>query len=147
MPGQGSDRPRSSPAHRGSCGPATTGFRGRRLGRHVERDARSRNSPAASAPISDVKHLRHGKPFDQGDLGSCTGNAMAGAMMTAPYYHASRTMVEANAVLLYEQATHLDRVPGSYPPDDTGSTGLAVAKAAKRDGYISAYSLSLIHIS
>lgn len=113
---------------------------GRRLGRHVEHDARSRNFPAAVAPISDVKHLRHGKPFDQGDLGSCTGNAMAGAMMTAPYYHASRTLVEANAVLLYEQATHLDRVQGSYPPDDTGSTGLAVAKAAKRDGYISAYS-------
>jgi hypothetical protein len=113
---------------------------GHRLGRHVEHDARSRNFPAAVAPIADVKHVRHGQPFDQGQLGSCTGNAMAGAMMTEPYYKADRILVEANAVLLYEQATHLDRVQGSYPPDDTGSTGLAVAKAAKRDGYISAYS-------
>ncbi len=65
---------------------AETTTAGRRLGRHVEHDARSRNFPAAVAPIADVKHVRHGKPFDQGDLGSCTGNAMAGALMTAPYY-------------------------------------------------------------
>jgi hypothetical protein len=113
---------------------------GRRLGRHVEHDVRSRNFPAAVAPIADVKHIRHGQPFDQGDLGSCTGNAMAGALMTEPFYTASRILTETNAVSLYEQATHLDKVPGSYPPDDTGSTGLAVAKAAKKDGYISAYS-------
>ncbi len=124
---------------------AETTTAGRRLGRHVEHDARSRNFPAAVAPISDVKHVRHGKPFDQGDLGSCTGNAMAGALMTAPYYKASRTLVEANAVQLYEQATHFDRMQGTYPPDDTGSTGLAVAKAAKRDGYITAYSHAFGH--
>ncbi len=88
---------------------------GRRLGRHVQHDARSRNFPAAVAPISDVKHLRHGEPFDQGDLGSCTGNAMAGALMTAPYYKADRTLVEANAVQLYGQATHFDRTQGSLP--------------------------------
>jgi hypothetical protein len=111
----------------------------RRLGRHVEHDARSRNFPAATAPIADVKHVRHAEPFDQGELGSCTGNAMAGALMTEPYYQSGRTLTEKNAVQLYEQASHLDRVKGSYPPDDTGSTGLAVAKAAKRDGYISAY--------
>jgi hypothetical protein len=84
-------------------------------------------------------HVRHAEPFDQGDLGSCTGNAMAGALMTDPYYISGRTLIEKNAVQLYEQATHLDKVKGSYPPDDTGSTGLAVAKAAKKDGYISAY--------
>jgi len=112
---------------------------GRRLGRHVEHDARSRNFPAAVAPIADVKHVRHGKAFDQGDLGSCTGNAMAGAMMTEPYYTHGRTLLEANAVQLYELATHYDRVAGGYPPDDTGSTGLAVAKAAKKEGYITAY--------
>jgi hypothetical protein len=117
-----------------------TAISGRRLGRHVQHDGRSRNFPAAVAPIADVKHVRHAKPFDQGDLGSCTGNAMAGALMTAPYYKGSRVLTETNAVSLYEQATHLDRVTGSYPPDDTGSTGLAVAKAAKRDGFISAYS-------
>ena len=113
---------------------------GHRLGRHIEHDARSRNFPAAVAPIADTKHLRHRAPFDQGELGSCTGNAMAGALMTAPYYKATRILAESNAVLLYEAATRLDKVPGQYPPDDTGSTGLAVAKAAKNDGYITAYS-------
>jgi len=113
---------------------------GRRLGRHIEHDPRSRNFPAPTVPISDVKHVRHGAPFDQGQLGSCTGNAMAGALMTEPYYTASRSLTENDAVSLYEQATHLDHVKGSYPPDDTGSTGLAVAKAARSDGYITGYS-------
>ena len=113
---------------------------GQRLGRHIEHDARSRNFPAAVVPIVDTKHTRHRAAFDQGELGSCTGNAMAGALMTEPYYHSTRILVESNAVLLYEAATRLDKVAGVYPPDDTGSTGLAVAKAAKRDGYISAYS-------
>jgi hypothetical protein len=113
---------------------------GRRLGRHVEHDPRSRNYPAPTLPVADVMHERHGKAFNQGALGSCTGNAMAGALMTAPYYRSGRTLHEADAVTLYEQATRLDKVPGSYPPDDTGSTGLAVAKAAKHDGYISGYS-------
>ena len=37
------------------------------------------------------------------------------------------------------EATRLDSTPGSYPPDDTGSSGLAVAKAAKGEGLISSY--------
>ena len=40
---------------------------------------------------------------------------------------------------LYEAATRLDSIRGAYPPDDTGSTGLAVAKAAKNAGLISGY--------
>jgi hypothetical protein len=112
---------------------------GRRLGRHVEHDPRSRNFPALTRPIADVKHLRQCPPFDQGQLGSCIGNAMVGALMTEPFFSAGRAFTEQTAVQLYEQATKLDSVKGSYPPDDTGSTGLAVAKAAKRDGYISAY--------
>jgi len=112
---------------------------GRRLGRHIEHDARSRNFPAPTAPIADVKHVRHTAAYDQGQLGSCTGNAMAGALMTDPYYRAGFELTEKNAVEFYEEATHLDHVAGVYPPDDTGSSGLAVAKAAKRGGYISAY--------
>ena len=116
------------------------GLPGSRLGRHVEHDPRSRNYQAQTAPLEDVKHHRHCRPFDQGELGSCTGNAMAGALMTDPYYKRGRSFHEQSAVTLYEQATHLDRIKGAYPPDDTGSSGLAVAKAAREDGYISAYS-------
>ena len=100
---------------------------GRRLGRHIEHDERSRAYPAARAPkVVSVAHARHCAPFDQGQTGSCTGNAEAGLLMTDPLFVTGRCLSESDAVALYEQATHLDRVKGIYPPDDTGSSGLAV---------------------
>ncbi len=112
-----------------------------RLGRHIEHDERSRcfAAPQASGPLVSADWPRHCDPFDQGDLGSCTGNAMAGAAMTGPLFKVGRHLDESNAVTLYEAATRLDKVPGHYPPEDTGSSGLAVAKAAQRAGLISAY--------
>jgi hypothetical protein len=113
---------------------------GHRLGRHVEHDERSRNFLAARAPkVVSVAHTRHCPPFDQGQLGSCTGNAEAGLLMTDPFFVTGRSLNESDAVALYEKATHLDRAKGSYPPDDTGSSGLAVMKAAKEMKYVSAY--------
>lgn len=110
---------------------------GKRLGRHIHHDERSRAYRVTPHPAPrSVTWHRHVKPFDQGDLGSCTGNAMAGALSTAPFNH---RFTETRAVKLYEQATSLDDVPGQYPPDDTGSSGLAVAKAAQQDGYITSY--------
>lgn len=65
---------------------------------------------------------------------------MAGWCNTAPKATASSTLLtETDAVRIYEEATRLDAIPGSYPPDDTGSSGLAVCKAAKREGRITAY--------
>ncbi len=64
---------------------------------------------------------------------------MAGALMTGPLWKVGRMLTEDDAVQIYEAATHLDRISGAYPPDDTGSTGLAVAKAAKLAGLISQY--------
>ncbi len=112
-----------------------------RLGRHVEHDARSMAfaAPLHAAPIRSVEWERHGGPFDQGDLGSCTANAMLGSLMTGPYYRQGRDFVEADCVELYKDATRLDTVPGHYPPDDTGSSGIAAMKAAKRAGYVSGY--------
>ena len=111
------------------------------LGRHVDHDERSKGfaiKRLAAAPKS-ASYQRHCPPFDQGDLGSCTGNAMAGALMTDPFWKAGRQLTETDAVRLYSEATHLDRIRGFYPPDDTGSSGLAVAKAAKKEGWITAY--------
>ena len=111
-----------------------------RLGRHVRHDPRSWNFQAARAPQVVTKlHQRHCAPFNQGDLGSCTGNAEAGLLMTEPIYRSGRVLTEEDAVKLYSQATHDDRLQGVYPPDDTGSSGLAVMKAAKQLGYITAY--------
>ena len=110
-----------------------------RLGRHVEHDPRSRAFSAGTSAIVTVHHKRHGRAFDQGELGSCTGNSMAGALMTEPLWKKGRLLTEKDAVKLYKAATKLDSIPGQYPPDDTGSSGLAVMKAAVKLGYIAGY--------
>jgi hypothetical protein len=109
----------------------------RRLGRHVVHDPRSWNYPAPmAAAIVSVRHKRLVPIFDQGDLGSCTGNAAVGCISTQPYKHQG---TEKEAVDIYEAATHLDRIKGVYPPTDTGSSGLAVMKALRSKGWITSY--------
>ena len=113
-----------------------------RLGRHVEHDPDSRSFALphdATAPLVSAVHVRHVPVFDQGDLGSCTCEAMVGALMTGPFYSAARVLGQADCVDLYKQATRLDKIPGHYPPDDTGSSGLAAAKAAHKRGWLRAY--------
>jgi hypothetical protein len=111
-----------------------------RLGRHVHHDPRSRNYPAAMASsLKSVAHRHYGPILDQGQLGSCTGNALTQALMCAPLHKPGRILTEADAVALYSRATELDPIPGHYPPTDTGSDGLDVCKAAVEKGYLSAY--------
>jgi hypothetical protein len=104
---------------------------GKRLGRHVAHDPRSRAYPAArsAAPLRPVLWRRHGGALNQHSLGSCTGNAAAGCVNTEPFYRPRHLLHEDDAVSLYAKATLLDGFDGAYPPLDTGSTGLAVAKA------------------
>lgn len=114
------------------------------LGRHVEHDERSRahavEAMAAEAIKSTAWH-RRGGPFNQLKLGSCTGNAAAGVVNTAPFQpNEPKLLGEADAVSIYEDATALDNIPGHYPPTDTGSSGLAVCKVLKGRGLISSYS-------
>ena len=113
---------------------------GRRLGRHVEHDPRSRSfALPMQGAIRTTTWRRHVPAFQQGDLGSCTGNALIGACMTAPLFKAGRILTEADAVDLYSHATKLDDIEGEYPPEDTGSSGLAVCRAAVKAGLISSY--------
>lgn len=115
--------------------------KGGALGRHVEHDPRSRAFAITHAPAQLVvaEHIRHGKILDQGTIGSCTGNAMTGAVMTGPLFRKNHKYGETMAVRLYKRATVLDGFPGEYPPDDTGSSGLAVCKAALERGFIRGY--------
>lgn len=113
-----------------------------RLGRHIEHDPRSRNYAFALTghPLTKVLWPRAGSPLNQGNLGSCTGNAITGVLNTAPFRkNGAKLYTEKEAVRIYELATTLDKISGSYPPDDTGSSGLAVCKAAKQLGLISGY--------
>lgn len=112
------------------------------LGRHVDHDEASRAFAyeiTAPTPTAPILWQHHGPVLDQGNLGSCTGNAMEQCLATGPLYRAGFTPTEQQALQIYELATHLDSVPGSYPPDDTGSSGLGVCKAAKKLGLITAY--------
>lgn len=83
---------------------------------------------------------RYGATLNQGDTSSCTGHAMAHAINTRPIHRVpSRLLTNADALTLYSAATRLDPWPETYPPDDLGSSGLAVAKAARNAGHITAY--------
>lgn len=117
-----------------------------RLGRNVYHDDDSRLYPFPTAGLTLVstKHARRIPVLDQGNLGSCTGNAGIGCLGTDPYWPTlagpqQALCTERGAVALYSTATLLDDVRGQYPPTDTGSSGLGVAKALKADGRISGY--------
>lgn len=75
---------------------------------------------------------------------NCTGNAGVGCLATDPFYDTLPTagrygLTEAGAVQLYSDATAADPYPGSYPPNDTGSDGLTIAKVLTGAGEISGY--------
>lgn len=111
--------------------------KGKRLGRHIEHDPLSRMFSAHDKVDLSIESVlwTPGNVLDQGELGSCTGNAMGGAIACMT----GKPITENECIELYKLATHHDRIPGEYPPDDTGSSGLAVCKAAKEMGYINAY--------
>lgn len=118
---------------------------GKPLGRHVEHDPRSKDYPftllSDASALQTVEHKRHGSIFDQGQIGSCTGNAMAGARNTEPVFDPDdHVLTEMGALTAYIRASIIDGFPGYYPAQDTGSSGLAVAKAAKQMGWIKGYS-------
>lgn len=116
---------------------------GKPLGRHIEHDPRSKSFRVAPRKTqASTKWRRRSPILDQGQLGSCTGNASDGVLGTDPFFGSLPTdfdFSETTAVSIYELATQLDNVSGQYPPTDTGSTGLAAAKACKQKGFISGY--------
>jgi hypothetical protein len=116
-----------------------TRVEGKRLGRHVKHDPRSLEFQAERATqIVTVTHQATGLPLDQGNLGSCTANAVCGALDSAPDFGGGTTLNESDAVRVYELETKLEGQP--YPPNDPGGSGLMVCKAAQQLGMITSYS-------
>lgn len=119
----------------------------RGFGRHVEHDERSRGFAIEDQvdellPARSVLHQRWSPILDQGQLGSCTGNAATGLMGCAPFSQSASAAApfdERFAVDTYSRATRIDGIDGEYPPTDTGSSGLAVAKVLKSEGLIRRY--------
>lgn len=128
---------------------------GKRLGRHIHHDPRSlayQIKPRASLALSSF-WKRVTPILDQGNLGSCTGNAAIGLLGTEPFYSTlgdtqKQHLDEEEAVSVYSAATLIDPYPGNYPPDDTGSDGLSVAKACQSlqliSGYVHATSIDAV---
>ena len=109
------------------------------LGRVVQHDPRSFGFPATLGVLKTVTHRHYGGVLDQGSTGSCTGNAAADALNTVPLRNGRRLLTEVDARTLYHEATVLDGFPGTWPPTDTGSSGLAVAKAVVKAGWATGY--------
>lgn len=115
-----------------------------RLGRIIDHDPRSLRYLAPDATPTAVSWERHIPILDQGQLGSCTGNAETGALGTGPNYapftaaFPNVTLDENLAVSIYSAAEQLDGGAG-LPSEDNGSSGLSVAKVAKARGYVSGY--------
>lgn len=117
-----------------------------RLGRNVNHDPRNWYylSPTPPVPPQDVKHKFMLPPLDQGNLGSCTGNAMTHCLMTDKFWVALNTrqqgsLDEVTAVDIYALGTQLDGFPGQYRPTDTGCDGPSVSKAGQQMGYSNGY--------
>lgn len=118
------------------------------LGRHINHDLRSvdydieKVLPRQFSQVAVRSQIwkRWVAAYDQGSLGSCTGNAVAGLLMTDPFFGTEkRAFTEQDAIAIYSLATQLDPFSGQYPPDDTGSDGLDAMKAAHKMGYLFAY--------
>jgi hypothetical protein len=144
------------------------------LGRHVEHDPRSLAYAHGVLPKSAIKSAewtRRIPILDQGQVGSCTGNATTGLLgtdsagrtasttvtVTAAAAANSRgvfaagtyTLDEDFALKIYRLNTLLDSVPGDYPGQDTGSTGIACGKSlvalGLATGYKHAFSLDALN--
>lgn len=114
-----------------------------KLGRIVEHDPRSKSFAfnTEGIAIKNVTHQRFIPILDQGQIGSCTGNAGVGDINTAPFIQNPASVFspdENGALKLYNAAQAIDG-NGIYPPVDNGSSGLSIAKALKNAGLISGY--------
>lgn len=108
------------------------------LGRRQEHDDRSWEFQAARAAApKSVMWERRVPVWDQGALGACVGFAFVGMLCTDPFFR--EYLKPKNARGLYSAATRLDSFPGEWPDDDTGTSALAAAKAARRLGWIRGY--------
>ncbi|WP_405673288.1 hypothetical protein [Streptomyces sp. NBC_01530] len=131
---------------------------GGRLGRHVEHDERSKayalSEDLLGTGYTSVTHTVNAPVLDQADVGACVGFGTEACVSADPFYAAIPTTVAARPTgdaaadnqqgyTLYSSATHLDNIKGSWKPDDTGSVGLAGAKAAQKAGLIAGYQHAL----
>lgn len=132
---------------------------GGRLGRHVEHDDRSlayalSEDLLGTGAYVSATHTVNAPVLDQANIGACVGFGTEACVSADPFYAAIPITAAArptgDAAIdnqqgygLYSSATSLDNIKGSWKPDDTGSVGLAGAKAAQKAGLIAGYQHAL----
>lgn len=109
------------------------------LGRHLVHDSRSLAFPAIafidrSKWVSKTIRIYDPPTNPNQCHGECTGVAKCVQMNAAGNRVSGVILNMDNAHQFYHLASELDPFDGEWPPDDTGSSGLASAKAAQRLG-------------
>lgn len=113
------------------------------LGRLVNHDPRSRAFPARGLSTwfrpKQVRWRHWGPALDQGQVGSCTAEALVQWLNTTPGHQRGTVLHRQPLALeLYAAETVLQGGP-VYPPADPGGSGLAVCQAAVQAGLITNY--------
>jgi hypothetical protein len=115
-----------------------------RLGRQIVHDPRSRRFAAEPRSTAIKRQDRSHRIWDprinpNQTLGNCTGVAECVMGNSAGNRLKGVTLGMPDADRVYSLATSLDPFDGQYPPTDTGSSGLAAAKAAVQLGLSTRY--------
>ncbi len=96
----------------------------------------------AKVPLDQLESVfwesTNDEPLNQENLGACTGFATEETACCAPFLHLGSN---AEARDLYARATEIDPFQGSWPPDDTGSTGWAAMQAAVEHGLFDGFAM------
>lgn len=114
-------------------------FEDHRLGRHVVHDPKSWDYqevlPRSTTPLRSVQHRRYDPAVEPNQpIGCCTGVSECMLGNTKGNRVMGEVLNMADAITIYSRATEIDPFHGTYPPQDTGSSGLAAAKAAVQLG-------------
>jgi len=109
------------------------------LGRQLVHDPKSRAFPAqvtVDKSTWKTKSIRVIDPRKNPNQchGECTGTTKAMEMNAVGNRVMGQVLNMDHAHQLYRFATIFDPFPGEWPPDDSGSSGLAACKAAKQLG-------------
>jgi hypothetical protein len=111
----------------------------KRLGRHqATPDVRDFDHlTTGGTQLISVKHEAVGLPLNQGNVGSCTANALCGALNSQPDYTGGKIFTETDALSVYTRETADEGEP--YPEFDPGGTGRAVCRAGRELGLITSW--------
>jgi hypothetical protein len=72
--------------------------------------------------------------LDQGSIGACVAFTGGDLLNSKPLHKPRDYWTSQRCLDLYSRVTALDEFPGSYPPNDTGSSALGLYRALKEAG-------------